>query len=127
MLTKQAKPGYKRLISFTFRTILIAEAFGVAVTYGLWYKLNTDRGKFALVLQFNKNKCHKPLIYLYKLVFRIIKTGLRQYEPCFWSFSVPCDVNGLKIELGNNIPCKCNYYITLGAAQCCPPKFPPKV
>lgn len=46
MLTKEAKPRYKRLIGLTFRTILIAEAFGVAVTYGLWYKLNTDRGKY---------------------------------------------------------------------------------
>lgn len=47
MLTKEPKPRYKRLIGLTFRTVLIAEAFGVAVTYGLWYKLNTDRGKYS--------------------------------------------------------------------------------
>lgn len=46
MLTKQAKPRYKRLIGLTFKTILIAETIGVAVSYGLWYKLDTDRGKF---------------------------------------------------------------------------------
>lgn len=57
MLTKQPKPRYKRLIGLTFRTVLIAEAFGVAVTYGLWYKLNTDRGKLLLFLHFYYNKC----------------------------------------------------------------------
>lgn len=63
MLTKQAKPRYKRLIGLTFKTILIAECFGVAVSYGLWYKLNTDRGNLRLFLHFYINKYHQFGIY----------------------------------------------------------------
>lgn len=46
MLTKQPKPGYKRVLGLTAKIVFITEAVGIAASYGLWYKLNTERGEF---------------------------------------------------------------------------------
>lgn len=46
MLTKQPQPAYKRFIGTTLKAVFVAEALGFAVSYGLWYKLNTERGMY---------------------------------------------------------------------------------
>ncbi|XP_059055479.1 protein CEBPZOS [Achroia grisella] len=43
MLTKTPKPAYKRFIGTSLKAIFFAEALGFAVSYGVYYKLNTDR------------------------------------------------------------------------------------
>lgn len=46
MLVKQPKKStFKRFLGTTVKVVFIAEALGFAVSYGLWYKLNTERGK----------------------------------------------------------------------------------
>lgn len=44
MLTKSPKPAYKRFIGTSLKLVFLAEALGFAVSYGVWYRLNTDRG-----------------------------------------------------------------------------------
>lgn len=46
MLEKKPKSGFKRFLGVTATTIFAIEALGIAVSYGLWFKLNTERGKF---------------------------------------------------------------------------------
>lgn len=45
MLTKSPKPAYKKFITFSLKAVILIEAAGLAVSYGLWHKLNSDRGK----------------------------------------------------------------------------------
>lgn len=45
MLEKKPKSGFKRLLGYTAATIFVAEAAGFAVSYALWYKLNSERGE----------------------------------------------------------------------------------
>lgn len=45
MLEKKPKSRLKRVLGLTAATIFVAESIGIAVTYGLWYKLNSERGK----------------------------------------------------------------------------------
>lgn len=47
MLTNTPKPAYKRYISFGLKAALLVEGVGLAASYGLWYKLNTDRGMWS--------------------------------------------------------------------------------
>lgn len=54
MLNKTPKPAYKRYITFSLKAILLVEAAGLAVSYGLWHKLNTDRD-FRLYMYRNYN------------------------------------------------------------------------
>ncbi|KAI5639919.1 hypothetical protein NE865_07648 [Phthorimaea operculella] len=54
MLTKEPKPAYKRYFSVAWKTVFIAEALGIAVSYGIYYKLNTDRD-FRLYMYKNYN------------------------------------------------------------------------
>ncbi|CAB3222602.1 unnamed protein product [Arctia plantaginis] len=54
MLTKSPKPAYKRFITFSLKAVLLVEAAGLAVSYGLWHKLNSDRD-FRLYMYKNYN------------------------------------------------------------------------
>lgn len=45
MLKNTPKPAFKRIIKYTLGTVFVAEALGFAVSYGLYYRLNTERGK----------------------------------------------------------------------------------
>lgn len=54
MLTKTPKPAFKRYIISSIKTVLLFEAAGLAASYGLWYKCNTDRD-FRLYLYKNYN------------------------------------------------------------------------
>lgn len=46
MLTKKPKPAYKRFFTYTLGTVFVAETIGFVLSYGLYFKLNTDRGGF---------------------------------------------------------------------------------
>ncbi|KPJ06910.1 hypothetical protein RR48_11409 [Papilio machaon] len=54
MLTKKPKPAYKRFLSYTLGTVFVAETIGIAISYGLYFKLNTDRD-FRLYMHKNYN------------------------------------------------------------------------
>ncbi|CAH2232686.1 jg5311 [Pararge aegeria aegeria] len=54
MLEKKPKSGFKRLLGITAATIFVVEAAGFAVSYGLWYKLNSERD-FRLYMHKNYN------------------------------------------------------------------------
>ncbi|XP_045447276.1 uncharacterized protein LOC123655549 [Melitaea cinxia] len=54
MLEKKPKSRLKRVLGLTAATIFVAESIGIAVTYGLWYKLNTERD-FRLYMYKNYN------------------------------------------------------------------------
>nr|XP_034827233.1 protein CEBPZOS [Maniola hyperantus] len=54
MLEKKPRSGFKRLLGVTAATIFVAEAVGFAVSYGLWYKLNSERD-FRLYMHKNYN------------------------------------------------------------------------
>lgn len=56
MLTKQPQPAYKRFIGTTLKAVFVAEALGFAVSYGLWYKLNTERGMYLAAFLVLRNK-----------------------------------------------------------------------
>ncbi|CAH2076967.1 unnamed protein product, partial [Iphiclides podalirius] len=43
MLQKKPKSALKRFVTYSLGTIFVAEALGFAVSYGLYYKLNTER------------------------------------------------------------------------------------
>lgn len=46
MLEKKPKSNFKRLLGITAASVFVVEAVGIAVSYGLWYKLNTERGTY---------------------------------------------------------------------------------
>lgn len=48
MLGKKPKSGLKRFLGVTAASIFVIEAAGIAVSYGLWFKLNTERGNFPI-------------------------------------------------------------------------------
>lgn len=52
MLVKKPQPtSYSKWIGKTLKTVFILEALGIAVSYGVYFKLNTERGKsFHLIL-----------------------------------------------------------------------------
>lgn len=54
MLSKQPKPAYKKFIGATLKTVFLVETVGIAVSFGLWYKLNTER-EFRLYMYKNYN------------------------------------------------------------------------
>ncbi|XP_050347364.1 protein CEBPZOS-like isoform X3 [Nymphalis io] len=54
MLEKKPISKFKRVLGLTAATIFVAESIGIAVTYGLWYKLNTER-EFRLYMYKNYN------------------------------------------------------------------------
>ncbi|VVC88145.1 uncharacterized protein LOC126968022 isoform X2 [Leptidea sinapis] len=43
MLQNKPKSKLKSILKWTAGTIFVVEVTGVAVTYGLWYRLNTER------------------------------------------------------------------------------------
>lgn len=43
MLHKNPKPTYRKLIKTGAKIFFVAEAIAFVGSYGLWYKLNTDR------------------------------------------------------------------------------------
>ncbi|XP_035908833.1 uncharacterized protein LOC118510728 [Anopheles stephensi] len=43
MLQKQARPGYKKFIKTSAKTLIVVEAILFAVSYAGWYRLNTNR------------------------------------------------------------------------------------
>ncbi|CAG9119646.1 hypothetical protein JYU34_008765 [Plutella xylostella] len=53
-MIKEPKPAYKRYLGLTAKAIFLAEAVGVAISYGVWYKLNTSRD-FRLYMYKNYN------------------------------------------------------------------------
>lgn len=52
MLTKTPVSTFKRALNFTLKTAFLVEAAGFAVSFGVWYKLNTDRGEFFYFYQY---------------------------------------------------------------------------
>ncbi|CAH0714704.1 unnamed protein product, partial [Brenthis ino] len=54
MLEKKPKSGFKRILGVTAKTIFVIEALGIAASYGLWFKLNTERD-FRLYMYKNYN------------------------------------------------------------------------
>ncbi|XP_041986435.1 protein CEBPZOS [Aricia agestis] len=54
MLEKKPSPSYKRWLGTTAKTIFVAEVVGFAFSYGIWYKLNTERD-FRLYMHKNLN------------------------------------------------------------------------
>lgn len=49
-MQKIPKPAYKKLISGTLKTVFIIEGLAFVGTYAVWYRLNTNRGKFTFDL-----------------------------------------------------------------------------
>lgn len=45
MLQKKARPGYKKIIKTSAKTLIVVEALLFAVSYAGWYRLNTNRGE----------------------------------------------------------------------------------
>uniref|UniRef100_A0A182JSZ4 Protein CEBPZOS n=1 Tax=Anopheles christyi TaxID=43041 RepID=A0A182JSZ4_9DIPT len=43
MLQKKARPGYKKIIKTSAKTLIVVEALLFAVSYAGWYRLNTNR------------------------------------------------------------------------------------
>ncbi|XP_050078857.1 uncharacterized protein LOC126565697 isoform X1 [Anopheles maculipalpis] len=43
MLQKQARPGYKKFIKTSAKTLIVVEAILFAVSYAGWHRLNTNR------------------------------------------------------------------------------------
>lgn len=43
MLTKTPVSTFKRALNLTLKAAFLVEAAGFAVSFGVWYKLNTDR------------------------------------------------------------------------------------
>lgn len=58
-MIKEPKPAYKRYLGLTAKAIFLAEAVGVAISYGVWYKLNTSRGKLHHFKALNCNNRQK--------------------------------------------------------------------
>lgn len=57
MLEKKPKSRLKRVLGLTAATIFVAESIGIAVTYGLWYKLNSERGKLKEFIRQKRTYC----------------------------------------------------------------------
>lgn len=51
MLTKAPASAFKRAVNLTLKAAFLVEAAGFAVSFGVWYKLNSDRGKFFICVQ----------------------------------------------------------------------------
>ncbi|ETN60678.1 hypothetical protein AND_007701 [Anopheles darlingi] len=43
MLEKKARPGYRKIIKSSAKTLIVVEAILFAVSYAGWYRLNTNR------------------------------------------------------------------------------------
>ncbi|XP_035796120.1 uncharacterized protein LOC118468917 [Anopheles albimanus] len=43
MLEKKARPGYRKIIKSSAKTLIVVEAILFAVSYAGWYHLNTNR------------------------------------------------------------------------------------
>ncbi|RVE51862.1 hypothetical protein evm_003482 [Chilo suppressalis] len=81
MLVKQAKPTYKKFVGTALKTIFIAEALGLAVSYGVWFKLNTERD-FRLYMYKN---CNWVLEGYYQLGERIADHKTREQDLKVWT------------------------------------------
>lgn len=55
MLTKTPKVTYGKYIKNTAKTILVAEIVAFAISYGVWDRLNTNRGTFSFGIIFTYN------------------------------------------------------------------------
>lgn len=45
MLKKNPKPGYLRYVRTSAKVLFVIEAAIFAVSYGVWYRMNTSRGE----------------------------------------------------------------------------------
>lgn len=67
MLVKQPKKSsFRRFIGTSLKAVFIAEALGIAVSYGLWFRLNNERGK-SDNLKMNKEICPVPISMLFSI------------------------------------------------------------
>ncbi|PZC80953.1 protein CEBPZOS isoform X2 [Helicoverpa armigera] len=81
MLTKSPKPAYKRYITWGIKGALLIEGIGLAASYGLWYKLNTDRD-FRLYMFKNHNWV---LEGYYGIGEAIADQKIRDLDQAIWS------------------------------------------
>uniref|UniRef100_A0A182SW54 Uncharacterized protein n=1 Tax=Anopheles maculatus TaxID=74869 RepID=A0A182SW54_9DIPT len=91
MLQKQARPGYKKFIKTSAKTLIVVEAILFAVSYAGWYRLNTNRGGWDLGLLF---------------VSIVVK--------CLISLSLPPGVTEFRYYVKENYPSILEAYYQLG-------------
>lgn len=48
MLQKDSKPTFIKFIKKSAAVLFVLEAASFGVTYGVWYRMNTNRGTFLL-------------------------------------------------------------------------------
>lgn len=83
MLTNTPKPAHKRIIGSALKGFFVAEVFAIAVSYGVWFKLNTDRGELSLV---NLLSTYSHLLFGFTRYIVNIKKSLVMVT-CFDRFS----------------------------------------
>ncbi|KAJ8721295.1 hypothetical protein PYW07_002070 [Mythimna separata] len=80
MLTKSPKPAYKRYITWGIKGALLVEGIGLAASYVLWSKLNSDRN-FRLYMYKNHNWV---LEGYYGLGETIAENKIRELDQAVW-------------------------------------------
>lgn len=82
MLVKKPQPAsYTKWIGKTLKTVFILEALGIAVSYGVYFKLNTERD-FRLYMHKN---CNWVLEGYYQLGERIADHKTRELDYKVWT------------------------------------------
>ncbi|KFB39883.1 hypothetical protein ZHAS_00007259 [Anopheles sinensis] len=51
MIEKKARPGYRRILKTSAKTLIVIEAVLFGVSYAGWYRLNTNRENYPSVLE----------------------------------------------------------------------------
>uniref|UniRef100_A0A2M3ZB26 Uncharacterized protein n=1 Tax=Anopheles braziliensis TaxID=58242 RepID=A0A2M3ZB26_9DIPT len=81
MLEKKARPGYRKIIKSSAKTLIVVEAILFAVSYAGWYRLNTNR-EFRYYVKEN----YPSILEAYYQIGESISgdTSIRAYDEGIW-------------------------------------------
>uniref|UniRef100_A0A2M3ZAP4 Uncharacterized protein n=1 Tax=Anopheles braziliensis TaxID=58242 RepID=A0A2M3ZAP4_9DIPT len=81
MLEKKARPGYRKIIKSSAKTLIVVEAILFAVSYAGWYRLNTSR-EFRYYVKEN----YPSVLEAYYQIGESISgdTSIRAYDEGIW-------------------------------------------
>uniref|UniRef100_A0A2M4AUA6 Uncharacterized protein n=1 Tax=Anopheles triannulatus TaxID=58253 RepID=A0A2M4AUA6_9DIPT len=81
MLEKKARPGYRKIIKSSAKTLIVIEAILFAVSYAGWYRLNTNR-EFRYYVKEN----YPSVLEAYYQLGETISgdTSIRAYDEGIW-------------------------------------------
>ncbi|EDW28886.1 GL19413 [Drosophila persimilis] len=84
MLPKTPKPALWRFIKGSAKTLFVVEAVCFAASYGVYYRMNTNRGKSKFRQHIHENY---PFVldYYYKIGEIVGDNKARQSDASYWS------------------------------------------